>query len=162
MKFTNNIDDLEQYIPRKHIAKELGGDDPWTYHYIEPQPDENEKMANEAVKQRLLAERAAVVEEFEVISKQWLKMPYNETTFTEKRNELVEKLRIGYWELDPYIRARTLYDRCGVIKPGGQIDYDGIKNDHSNAPPITGDSPDRKVVFTNGPTPANHDPSSLG
>ena len=30
-----------------------------------------------------------------------------------KRDEVAEKLRSNYWQLDPYIRARSVYDKTG-------------------------------------------------
>ena len=32
-------------------------------------------------------------------------------------------LRDSYWQMDPYLRARCLYDRMGVIQPGGKINF---------------------------------------
>jgi hypothetical protein len=36
---------------------------------------------------------------------------------------LIEKLREQYWVLDPYIRARSLYDRLNIIQGGGKIEF---------------------------------------
>ena len=46
--FTKHLEDLEQYIPRSQIVKELGGDENWEYHYIEPVSGENDLMQHEA------------------------------------------------------------------------------------------------------------------
>jgi len=32
-------------------------------------------------------------------------------------------LREDYWHLDPYIRARSYYDRVGMINPGGKLQF---------------------------------------
>ena len=40
-----------------------------------------------------------------------------------KREELAGQLRSGYWALDPYVRARSVYDRTGVIGEGGRIRF---------------------------------------
>jgi hypothetical protein len=39
------------------------------------------------------------------------------------RSQLAADLTRNYWKLDPYIRARTLYDRIGVLQPGGKFEH---------------------------------------
>jgi len=57
----------------------------------------------------------------------------------KKRNELAIKLRDDYWNLDPYLRARSFYDRVGLstflllphipaanrssVQPGGKLQF---------------------------------------
>ncbi|MCJ1394974.1 hypothetical protein MMC18_007855 [Xylographa bjoerkii] len=122
--FTKNIDELSQFISLPHIPTELGGEDPWTFSYPEPQPDENDKMKDNDTRQRLLEERTKVVKEFEDVTQKWIQSPPQaDAVLGQKRNSLAEQLRKGYWQLDPYLRARTWYDRTGMIKPGGTIEY---------------------------------------
>jgi CRAL/TRIO domain len=42
--FTRSVADLEQFIPKSQIVKELEGDDQWEYKYVEPVPGENDIM----------------------------------------------------------------------------------------------------------------------
>ena len=51
---------------------------------------------------------------------QWL---HGQEGKKSERDEIAAKLRKNYWQLDPYIRARAFYDRTGMIKPGGSIEY---------------------------------------
>ncbi|KAL8797557.1 MAG: hypothetical protein Q9195_000374 [Heterodermia aff. obscurata] len=118
--FTKNVEELEAFVERSHIIKELGGDDPYTYEYIQPRPGENDRMSDTSTKERLLDERAAIVKDFEQVTLEWIKEPQ---AAEQRRGELAERLRSGYWQLDPYIRARSLYDRTGVIGNGGQIQH---------------------------------------
>ena len=120
--FTKDLKDLEDFVPRKQIPKELGGDDPWEYTYVEPSSEENKRLKEEDTKRRLLDERAKVIKEYELTTQQWVHDSANEKTL-KKRAELTEKLRKGYWDLDPFVRARTLYDRTGLIKEGGDVDF---------------------------------------
>ena len=88
------------------------------------------------------------MKEFERLTQEWIKQP---TIAEQRRGEVAERLRIGYWKLDPYIRARSLYDRTGVIRNGGQVQhYEDLKNGmktHTSA--------------RNGPLPAQHEPGDL-
>ena len=128
--FTKNVEELEQFIDKRHIIKELGGDDPWTYHYVEPNPGENKLLSDLTTRQRLLDERAAIIEEFEKTIQQWIKNQTAQAVLLQKKTDLIERLRVGYWQLDPYLRAKTCYDRTGMLREGGEVHYyDTLQND---------------------------------
>lgn len=140
--FTKSVDELTSFIARDHIIAELGGDDPWTYHYEEPHTGENDRMKDVSTRDRLLDERAAVVRDFEAVTRAWVA---GEGAKGEGREEIAERLRVGYWALDPYVRARSIYDRTGIIGEGGKI--------HHHNPPQR----DRETAPSdsqNGPLPA--------
>ena len=143
--FTKNVEELEAFVERSHILKELGGDDNWTYEYVEPRPGENDQMNDSATRGRLLDERAVNVKDFENLTQEWIEAP---RVVEQKRNELAERLRSGYWQLDPYIRARSLYDRTGVIQEGGRIQ-------HYDAPKV-GMTTSITAQAQKGPLPAQH------
>ena len=149
--FTNDVKELETFIERSHIIKELGGDDPFEYQYLEPVSGENELMADDATKQRLLAERASVVKDFETATQQWVRNSEGGEELKQKRNELAERLRSGYWQLDPFIRARSLYDRTRLIQKGGVIQFYDSPDSAIEPTPLT-----QTPVVTNGPLPAGH------
>lgn len=123
--FTNNKSDLEQYIEPGKIHKELGGDEPWEYKYTEPVAGENDKMKDVETRDRLLQEREATVKEFEAATLQWIEHPEGDEgkDIRAKRTQLAQKLREGYWTLDPYVRARSVYDRQGSIQAGGKVNW---------------------------------------
>ena len=121
--FTNSPAELEHYIEPGRIVKELGGADSWEYSYVEPPANEDAAMADTATRNRLQDERAKVVKEFEAATRDWIVGSSTDRKLKERRNEIAEQLRSGYWELDPYVRARCLLDRTGVIQKGGRIDF---------------------------------------
>ncbi|KAL2009770.1 hypothetical protein VTN00DRAFT_5577 [Thermoascus crustaceus] len=126
--FTKSVDDLEKFIPRGRIMKELGGDEDFEYKYIEPQLDENAKMEDTARRDELVAKRQALCKEFQTATFAWIAATSKGDTEAvavekAKRADLTEKIRKGYWELDPYVRARSYYDRTGVIMGGGKIKF---------------------------------------
>lgn len=147
--FTKNIEELAEFVERSHIIKELGGDDPWTYQYVEPTPGENQLLSDSVTKKRLLDERAAVVKDYETTTQQWINDPNSTDALQQRRSELAKQLRTGYWELDPYLRARTLYDRTGIIRQGGYIQYYGSPNSTSG-------SYATHASIQNGPLPPGH------
>jgi len=149
--FTKNVEELAEFVERSHITKELGGEDPWVYHYVEPVDGENDFLEDGAARQILEDKRAATVREFETTTQQWIHDPKAES-LKQKRVELVERLRSGYWQLDPYLRARTLYDRTGMIQEGGHIQFYPSNNPVPSA---------TKAPLQNGPLPAQHGPDDL-
>ncbi|KAK8097865.1 uncharacterized protein PG998_013351 [Apiospora kogelbergensis] len=127
ISFTANTKELSQYIDPEGLPKELGGKDPWEYSYVEPITDENAKMRDTVTKEQLLAARA-----FEEATRQWISKPKDEDTKT-RRNELAARIiKENYWQLDPYIRARSLWDRIGMRTPEGDINYFPEKTTHGN------------------------------
>jgi len=149
VKFTNSVEDMQEFIAREHIMSDLGGDDKYEYKYIEPQPDENSRMADTATRDSLLEERATVVKHFEAETQKWVEDSSGAERAKSARSEIAEKLRRGYWELDPYLRAKSLYDRTGMIRPGGNIDL------------YPKPAPGQTTLEGGGPKAASHDPSDL-
>ncbi|KAJ9149141.1 Phosphatidylinositol transfer protein CSR1 [Coniochaeta hoffmannii] len=125
VNFTNSVKDVEEFIDSKHIPKELDGEEDWEYKYVEPVPGENDRMKDIDTRDRILAERQQQYRDFESATIRWIQNPDGDEGKQVKaeREAVASKLSIGYWNLDPYVRARSLYDRTGVIKPGGKVDF---------------------------------------
>jgi hypothetical protein len=115
---------MSQFIDIKRMTPELEGEEKWEYKYIEPQPGENDLMKDTATRDKIQAERNQIVDAYEKATIEWLKSTGEEAEAAKaKRTKLAADLKTNYWKLDPYIRARSLYDRIGVIKPGGVINF---------------------------------------
>lgn len=128
VSFVKNVAELEKFVPRDQIPAELGGAEDWTYVYPEPVPGENEAMKDVASRERIEAERKGIVERYESEVLEWIRVgTTKEEGEIEKRraarDAVAEQLRSNYWVLDPYVRARTLYDRMGVLGQGGQLAF---------------------------------------
>jgi hypothetical protein len=120
--FISGAKELEQLVPKKHIIKELGGEKDWEYEYIEPTPQENDKLKDTDTRDEILARRKKLGDELFGLTAESILKPEAEA-LKDRRDEVIKKLRENYWELDPFVRSRTVLDRTGVIKPGGQIDF---------------------------------------
>ncbi|OAR05976.1 hypothetical protein LLEC1_01308, partial [Akanthomyces lecanii] len=123
--FTNGRIGLEEFIAPSQIPKELGGEEDWKYKYIEPAENENAAMQDIATRDKILGERSALVKEFEEATKSWLREGDKESgqEARQSRDSIATQLKDNYWKLDPYIRARSLYDRQGVIGTNGAINF---------------------------------------
>ncbi|KAL4919204.1 hypothetical protein BDW62DRAFT_200085 [Aspergillus aurantiobrunneus] len=127
IKFTRTVADLETYIHRDQILAELGGDEDWEYEYVEPEADENQAMADFATRDTLLAERQSIGEDFLSATSRWIEAsragsPMDLHAAIAHREQTARQIRVNYWDLDPYVRARNFLDRTGVIQEGGVID----------------------------------------
>lgn len=118
--FTNNIKDLSEFVDKSRVLKELDGDEDWTYSYVEPVAGENDQMKDTTKRDSLLAAREQLYKDYEAATLQWIKSP-EDAAVKAQRDSIAAKLRADYWVLDPYVRARSLYDRTGWIQ-GEKVD----------------------------------------
>lgn len=123
--FTNYRAGLEEFISADHIIKELEGDEDWEYKYEEPVPGENDTMKDTETRDALLKARAELYKEFEGATRTWIRSPNTEEGKQAKaqREKIAAQLRVDYWNLDPYVRSRSLYDRKGDLLPGGAVNW---------------------------------------
>ena len=122
--FTNNNQEMEEFVPASQIIKELHGSEDWAYQYLEPVPGENDTMKDTETRDRLLVERQTLVDEYEKLTLEWIHGSVKDLEAVKtSRHELANKLRDDYWRLNPYIRARSFYDRTGMLNPGGLLQF---------------------------------------
>ncbi|EEA19706.1 phosphatidylinositol transfer protein csr1 [Talaromyces marneffei ATCC 18224] len=127
--FTKTLDDLERFIPRSNIPSDLGGtDDTYQYHYIEP--DMNDRAENLSLdvhsptREFLASQRERIAENFLEATRLWLQTiamrdEIGLANQEARRAELIEELRLNFWKLDPFMRARCQLDREGIIVSDG-------------------------------------------
>lgn len=85
-------------------------------------------MEDRETRDKLIAQRQALAKDIQDTTVEWLRASFKgeadaASAAKEKRSGMIEQLRKQYWELDPYIRARSLYDRLNVIQGGGKIEF---------------------------------------
>jgi hypothetical protein len=117
--FTNNVEDITEFIEPSNIIKEVDGPDEWSYKYMEPVPGENDSMKEEDRRDELRQQRKQHAKDYEQVIKEWLKTKNEGDSWAglrERRDDVAGRLRRNYWEIDPHIRARSYYDRIGYIK----------------------------------------------
>lgn len=133
VRFTHTAADLEEYMARENIPKFLGGDDDFEFRYPEPEPDENIGQTRRAACVELLAERMRTTAEFERITQELIlatrEGAYNTPDIKLRRAKCVDKLRIQFWRLDPLVRARSFYDRWGIIRTRRKAALDAFKDE---------------------------------
>lgn len=129
INFTSSNKDLARFVAQENLQKCYGGQDSWEYKYIEPVQGEDARMGSEK-KQQVEADRTVLLRQFEQLSLEWAQLKPDSSDAMRKvaeRRELADQLRENYWHLDPFVRARTCYDRAGVINALGEVDYKAAK-----------------------------------
>jgi hypothetical protein len=124
--FAKTVDELQKYVPRSQIITDLGGDEKWAFEYVEPKEGENKMMTEEGPRDVLQGERADLVSKYEGSIMQWVTEGEKDKSLEERRKErdaVAEELRENYWKLDPYVRARSLWDRTGIIGQAGKLNF---------------------------------------
>ncbi|OAA55449.1 CRAL/TRIO domain protein [Cordyceps fumosorosea ARSEF 2679] len=127
--FTNGPDEISKYIAPEQLVSDLGGTNPWEYEYVPPVDGENAKMDDHATRDELLARRRDLVAAFEGKTREWIaaEAPADRERVKKERDELATQLADNFWDLDPYLRARSLYDRLGVFQGRGKVDWSAAK-----------------------------------
>lgn len=123
IQFTSNKAEMEKFVPNSQIIKDLDGAEDWSWDYVEPVPGENDAMKDTATRDKLLQGRELIVNDYEKATVDWIQGTGDAPANKIKRNEIANKLRDDYWKLDPYVRARSVYDRVGMLGPGGKPQF---------------------------------------
>lgn len=154
--FTNTVEDLEQFIDRSRILRDHGGDDDTTFEYIEAQPGENDIMKDTAKREEVLGRHKALAQELQDATQHWIEAANKKDeagveSWKVKREELAQRYSKGYWEIDPFVRARSVYDRNGVIMGDGKIKFypEHVAKDTAAVQPTTTETEEKKPE-TNG------------
>ena len=166
--FTNTLEDLQSYIDKSSIISELGGPNKWSYTYIEPVPGENAKMKDTATKASLESEHKIIVKQYEDSILDWIAAssaspsrpstaapltitanshplnPKSQADFRQSRDNIAAQLRRNYWALDPYVRARSIYDRTGELRSDDKETLSKTRPNATLLPP--GEAPGRPSV----------------
>ncbi|KAK4054516.1 hypothetical protein OIV83_001010 [Microbotryomycetes sp. JL201] len=124
IQMTKNTDDLCEFIPKKHLVKQLGGTSDWTWKYPEIVPGENAKQKDDEERKRLQQERNDLIADYIEVTREWMKSDEAAPEIVKKRKMIVHKMQAQYWELDPYIRGRGCYHRLGNIVGNGLVSFE--------------------------------------
>ncbi|KAK4897270.1 hypothetical protein LTR28_001735, partial [Elasticomyces elasticus] len=122
--FASNEKELAEFVPIERVPKELGGEEAWEYRYVEPSPDEDAQMRDVEARRKWQGQRDELVRRYETETLSWAQRAQGQSgSEARNREALADELRDNYWKLDPYVRARSLYDRLGTIGAGGKLDF---------------------------------------
>ncbi|KAG0227809.1 CRAL-TRIO domain-containing protein [Mortierella sp. GBAus27b] len=112
--FTRNNEELHRVIPQERLPiTHFDGLNDWNYEYVPPREGENNHMQDVATKERLLQERRALEVSFDQATRVWMKEPGHQPS--SQRDQIALGIQEQYGRMSPYVRARNLYHRWGVL-----------------------------------------------
>ncbi|KAF9426683.1 hypothetical protein BGZ76_002647 [Entomortierella beljakovae] len=128
VRFTRNDQEIAQFIAPEHLIDNYKtGLDHFKYSYPHAKPDENKSMEDTETKERLVKEWKDTFWRFESLTREWLKagtpagaLGRSEEEIEKERGQCAKDLRVAFFKMDPYIRARNLFHRTSP--PVAQLD----------------------------------------
>ncbi|KAF9957611.1 hypothetical protein BGZ65_001957 [Modicella reniformis] len=117
IRFTRSDKEILESIDAEHLPIKYDvGKDQYEYKYIPAVAGENDCMKDTETKERLTEEWMAILWKYEALTREWIACKKTEGSRSEEvieaeRMALAKDLRVAYFKLDPYIRARSLYHR---------------------------------------------------
>jgi hypothetical protein len=138
--FAKTVDELANFVPRNQIPISLDGEEKWEYSYVEPYTDENALLKDTESRDRIQGQRTELVQKYESTVLDWIHAGDADASLEQRRKErdtIAEELRQNYWTLDPYVRAKTFYDRIGLIGEGGKLTFYPEAKKENVAAPVT-------------------------
>lgn len=127
IKFSSKAPELVDHIPPTKLRKGMGGTMDWDWEYIEPKPDENDLLKDTETRDAIQAEMKAITDDYTETTRKWIEAGDTDDTapeLTHKRDVLGKQMRLKQFQLNPYIRAVTCYQRAGIHHEDGTIHWD--------------------------------------
>ncbi|WFD41420.1 hypothetical protein MPSI1_000047 [Malassezia psittaci] len=123
IKFSTKASELEEYIPKSRLRKAMGGTLDWEWNYPEPIAGENDLLKEDATREAIQNEFEELTQEFQQVTMEWAQAQGQEDQLDYQREVLDKKLRLKYYQLRPYLRAVSVYQRTKVLRNDGLITW---------------------------------------
>ncbi|KAF9957610.1 hypothetical protein BGZ65_001956 [Modicella reniformis] len=128
--FTRSDPDLLQYIPETHLPDRYkGGKDKYKYAYIHSKAEENKRMEDQVTKEEVVARWKDTFWRFESLTREWINVGTkddsgrSEQEIEMEREQCAKDLRVAFFKMDPYIRARNLFHRMQAANDDGRVEW---------------------------------------
>lgn len=109
---SNELDVVPQYI----CEDTIGGDQVDVVKWVEPLPGEKEGLdRNDPKRQEMWKSYRDISRDYEEVTKKWIISDGQDDTLNAERDLQSKRLRLKFIELEPFIRARSMYQRAGII-----------------------------------------------
>ncbi|PWY97904.1 hypothetical protein BCV70DRAFT_42950 [Testicularia cyperi] len=126
IKFSSKAGDLADYVPLSKLRKGMGGTMDWEWDYIEPQPGENDIQNDKKSRDKVLAEHKKLTDEFEEVTRKWIQSSSDDDDkdSSYRREVLGKQIRLKVYQMSPFVRAKNVYQRSGILKDDGSFTWE--------------------------------------
>ncbi|WFC96986.1 hypothetical protein MBRA1_003652 [Malassezia brasiliensis] len=123
IRFSTKAKELEEYVPASRLRTGMGGTLDWDWAYTEPVPGENEILNDTETRDAIQHEWDELIEQFEQSTRAWIATDGDRSELDYRREVLSQQLRLKYFQLRPYLRAVSIYQRAKVLRNDGLITW---------------------------------------
>ena len=103
-------------VPQYICEDTIGGDQIDVVKWVEPLPGEKEGLdRNDPKRQEMWKSYRDISRDYEEVTKKWIISDGQDDTLNAERDLQSKRLRLKFIELEPFIRARSMYQRAGII-----------------------------------------------
>lgn len=119
VRFASHSRDLLKYIDAEHLPASFeGGKAQWKYEYIAPVPRQDERRMDAVNKQQMMEAWSSLQWQLEALVKERAECEEVETpgaraeaVIEAELERLLERLRVAYFKMRPFICAKNMYER---------------------------------------------------
>lgn len=124
VQFIKKSDDAAQVIPPDRFIADLGGEAHYAFHYPHPQPGDDPQSQDTQTYIALRAKRDEAWIAFATATREWCTAAGAEDrALLSRRRLFAKKIRAAHWDLEPYYRPKTSFDRMGVTDRRGLVTW---------------------------------------
>lgn len=119
IKFSSKAHELTDYVAPEKLRQAMGGTMDWEWDYVEPDPKENEYHNDRETVEAIKKQYFNLATKFEDLTRQWCDAgPTDDDApeLTHQREVVAKQLRLCVLQSTPYLRAKNVYQRVGIIK----------------------------------------------
>ncbi|CAO1622453.1 unnamed protein product [Jaminaea pallidilutea] len=119
IKFSSKAHELADYIPAEKLRLGMGGTMDWDWDYIEPDPHENDHMKDTETVDAIKKQYMDLATKYEDLTKEWIEAGDTDDDapdLTHQREVVAKQLRLCAFQGTPYLRAKNIYQRAGILK----------------------------------------------
>ncbi|KAK0519919.1 hypothetical protein OC834_007222 [Tilletia horrida] len=121
--FTNKPKDLEDRIPADRLVPIIDGEMLNEFNFIPPEAGENKLHQDEEGRKREKGKYMDLAQQFEDVTREWIKLGQNSQALLEKRMLLSKKLRVQQYAMEPYFRGKSVLHRDGTIDGTARVTW---------------------------------------
>ncbi|KAE8250525.1 hypothetical protein A4X13_0g4653 [Tilletia indica] len=143
IKFSSKASELVDYVPYSKLRKAMGGTMSWEWNYIEPTAAENSLLKDTETRTAVRKEHHDLTQKFEEVTRAWVNTKDDSDAAAKdlnyRRLVLGKQLRLKQFQMNPYIRARSIYARDGSLKDDGSWSWSYPQEDGKMVEQVVGE-----------------------
>ncbi|PWN52006.1 hypothetical protein IE53DRAFT_385620 [Violaceomyces palustris] len=150
IKFSSKASELSDYAGTERLRKGMGGTLDWEWDYIEPQPGENALLKDTETRKIIEAELKELTDEFERLTRRWVREGDSDSDtpdLTYRREVVCNQIRLKTYQLAPYVRAKNVYQRAGILKDSGVVHWEYPQQDGKVITQVVNDRHDVNAII---------------